>query len=145
VVLRGGGAGVWEWHGVPKRCTRPINRFRPVGSGGRLPSGTKIGEGGYHGETFGAELEDLAYKGLGGTVPPHIAGQSAHPLVHTTRYAFLTGVVTIFLPFLPVGVVEVRQSVAGRRWLSAHWPLIERAPYQFRGRNPIFVARVAKG
>jgi len=26
-----------------------------VSSGGRLPSGTEIGEGGYHGETYGAE------------------------------------------------------------------------------------------
>ena len=26
-----------------------------VSSGGRLPSSTEIGEGGYHGETYGAE------------------------------------------------------------------------------------------
>ena len=43
-----------------------------VSSGGRLPSGTELGEGGYHGETYGAELADLAYKGLGRTVPLHI-------------------------------------------------------------------------
>ena len=42
-----------------------------VSSGGRLPSGTEIGEGGYHGETYGAEHADRAYKGLGGTGPPH--------------------------------------------------------------------------
>ena len=88
MVLRGGGAGVWEWHGVPKRCTRPINRFRPVGSGGRLPSGTKIGEGGYHGETFGAELEDLAYKGLGGTVPPHCRAVSTSPSAYYALRVF---------------------------------------------------------
>ena len=42
-----------------------------MSSGGSLPSGTKIGEGGYHGETYGAELADLAYKGFGGIVPLH--------------------------------------------------------------------------
>jgi hypothetical protein len=66
-----------------------------MSSGGRLPSGTEFGEGGYHGETHGSEYEDLAYKGLGGTAP-HIAGPLAHPLVHDTRCAFLTGVVTYF-------------------------------------------------
>ena len=44
-----------------------------MSSGGRLPSGTEIGEGGYHGETRGAEIEDLTYKGLENIVP-HIAG-----------------------------------------------------------------------
>ena len=39
--------------------------------GGRLPSGTEIGLGGHPGETLGAGLADLAYKGLGDTVPPH--------------------------------------------------------------------------
>jgi hypothetical protein len=42
-----------------------------VSCGGRLPTGTEIGKGGYYGETYGAEYEDLAYKGLGGTDPPH--------------------------------------------------------------------------
>ncbi len=50
-----------------------------MSSGGRLPSGTEIGEGGYHGETHGAEHEDLAYKGLGGTVPPHSRAVSTAP------------------------------------------------------------------
>ncbi len=44
-------------------------------SGGRLPSGTEIGEGGYHRETYGAEHEDLAYKGLGGTAPHTLPGR----------------------------------------------------------------------
>ncbi len=39
--------------------------------GVRIPSGTETGEGDYHGETYGVEIEDLAYKGLGGTIPPH--------------------------------------------------------------------------
>ena len=69
-----------------------------MSSRGRLPSGTEIGEGGYHGETYGAKHANLAYKGLGGTVP-HIAGPLAQPLVHATLCAFLTGVVTIFLSF----------------------------------------------
>ena len=47
--------------------------------GGRLPSDTEIGEGGYHGETYGAEYADLAYKGLGGTVPPHSRAVSTSP------------------------------------------------------------------
>ncbi len=47
--------------------------------GGRLTSGTEIGKGGYHGETYGAELEELAYKGLGGTVPPHSRAFSTTP------------------------------------------------------------------
>ena len=47
--------------------------------GGSLPSGTEIGEGGYHGETHGAESEDLAYKGLGGTVPLHSRAFSTAP------------------------------------------------------------------
>jgi len=51
-----------------------------VSYGGRLPSGTEIGEGGYHGETYGAELEDLAYKGLGGTIPPHSRAFSTTPI-----------------------------------------------------------------
>ena len=63
--------------------------------GGRLLSGTEIGEGGYHGETYGAELADLAYKGLGDTVPQK-AGPLAQPLVHASRCAILTGVVTTF-------------------------------------------------
>jgi hypothetical protein len=50
-----------------------------VSSGGRLPSGTEIGEGGYHGETYGAELADLAYKGLGGTAPLHNRTDSTAP------------------------------------------------------------------
>jgi len=50
-----------------------------VSYGGRLPSGTEIGEGGYHGETYGAEHADLAYKGLGGTVPPHSRAVSTAP------------------------------------------------------------------
>ena len=62
---------------------------------GRLPSGTEIGERGYHGKIYGAEYEDLAYKGLRGTLP-HIAGPSTQPLVHATRCAFLTCVVTNF-------------------------------------------------
>ena len=66
-----------------------------VSSGGRLPSGTEIGEGGYHGETYGAELADLAYKGLGDIVPQK-AGPLAQPLVHASRCAILTVVVTTF-------------------------------------------------
>ncbi len=42
-----------------------------MSSGGRLPSGTEIWEGGYHGETWGVEHADLTYKGLGDTVSPH--------------------------------------------------------------------------
>jgi hypothetical protein len=48
-------------------------------SGGRLPSGIEIGEGGYHGETYGAEYENLAYKGLVGIVPPHSRAVSTSP------------------------------------------------------------------
>jgi len=70
-----------------------------VSSRGRLPSGTEIWEGGYHGETYGAELEDLAYKGLGNIVP-HVVGSIVQSLVHVTRCAFLAGVVaTFFLSF----------------------------------------------
>ena len=47
--------------------------------GGCLPSGTEIGEGGYHGETYGAEHADLAYKGLGGTVLLHSRADSTAP------------------------------------------------------------------
>ena len=50
-----------------------------MSSGGSLPSGTEIGEGGYHGETYSAELEDLANKGLRGTVPPHSRAFSTTP------------------------------------------------------------------
>ena len=58
----------------------------------------EIGEGGYHGETYGVELEDLAYKGLGGIVPPHSRAFITTP---SACYALrvLTGVVTIFLFF----------------------------------------------
>ena len=50
-----------------------------MSSGGSLPSGTEVGEGGYHGETYGAELADLAYKGLGGIVPLHSRAFSTAP------------------------------------------------------------------
>ena len=66
-----------------------------MSSGARLPSSTETGEGGYLGETCGAYLEELVYKGLGNIVP-HIAGSTVQPLVHATRCAFLTGVVTTF-------------------------------------------------
>ncbi len=65
-------------------------------SRGRLPSGTEIGEGGYHGETYGAEHADLTYKGLG-ALSPHIAGPTTQPLVYVTQCAPLTGVVTNFI------------------------------------------------
>ena len=50
-----------------------------MSSRGRLPSDTEVGEGGYHGETYGAELADLAYKGLGDIVPPHSRAFSTVP------------------------------------------------------------------
>ena len=50
-----------------------------MSSGERLPSGTEIGEGCYHGEIYGAEYEDMAYKGLRGTVPPHSWAVSTTP------------------------------------------------------------------
>ena len=50
-----------------------------------MPSGTEIGEGCYHGETYGAELADLAYKGLGGTFPLHSRAFSTAP---STCFAF---------------------------------------------------------
>ena len=50
-----------------------------MSSRGRLPSGTEIGEGGYHGETYGAEHENLAYTGLGDTVTSHSRAVSTTP------------------------------------------------------------------
>jgi len=51
-----------------------------------------------------------------GAQSPYIAGPLAQPLVHATRYAFLTGVVTIFLSFFlfvwggvgQVGRIDIR-------------------------------------
>ena len=47
--------------------------------GGRLPSGAEIREGGHPGETQGAGLEDLAYKGLGDVIPPNSRVDSTTP------------------------------------------------------------------
>jgi hypothetical protein len=90
-----------------------------VSSGGRLPSGNEIGEGGYHGETYGAEHADLAYKGLGGTVPPHSRAVSTAPSACYALRALLTGVVTIFLSFKKDQITQrtwkrLRGSATGR-------------------------------
>jgi hypothetical protein len=42
-----------------------------VFSVGRFPSSKKVREGGYPRETWGAELEERAYRGLGEIAPPH--------------------------------------------------------------------------
>jgi hypothetical protein len=50
-----------------------------VSSGGSPPSGADKGEGGHTRATQGARLADLAYKGLGDTVPPHSRALSTAP------------------------------------------------------------------
>ena len=52
--------------------------------GGSPPSGADQGEGGHTGAAQGAELEDMAYKGLGDTVPQHSRVDSTTP---STCYA----------------------------------------------------------
>ena len=42
-----------------------------MSSRGSPPSGVGQGEGGHIGATQGAKSADLAYKGLGDTLPPH--------------------------------------------------------------------------
>ena len=50
-----------------------------MSSRGRLPSSTEKVEGGYLGETRGAEHDDLAYKGLGDKVSLHSRAVSISP------------------------------------------------------------------
>jgi hypothetical protein len=50
-----------------------------VSSRGRLPSGTKIEEGGHLGEALGAGLADMAYEGLEDTIPPQSRVDSTTP------------------------------------------------------------------
>jgi len=56
---------------------------------------------------------------------PHIAGPLAHPLVHATHCAFLTGVVTIFLSILDSGDIpptDVRHARCGDPTQPSHPP-----------------------
>jgi hypothetical protein len=90
-----------------------------VSSGGRLPSDTKIGEGGYHGETYGAELTDLAYKGLGGTVPPHSRAESTAPSACYAMRVFYG----CCKKFHFISFTNARASLRLASAKFRHWPL----------------------
>ncbi len=102
-----------------------------MSSGGRLPSGKEIGEGGYDGETYGAEHENLAYKGLGGTVPPHSRVASTAP---SACYALrvLNGCwdhLSLFLSFASIFAADAPQG----RLQTAEEGFPQRFPSSRRG------------